>query len=295
MYIPPTFEIIHYIDPKLTLPYKLQFVDKNNLDNLDFFRTLSNAERIGLKPYIAEIGGHWNEVSKSFVFMNEITTMKIIEAIEKFNKNIKPNDEYLTKEKWQAYFTPSELAKRMHELAKINEMDIVLDPSAGTGNLVDDLTIPKGNIFLIEPNKEFCQELRKKGYINIIEATFEEAIEKNLLPKNITKIIMNPPFSKQTDLIHIAMAYDIISPNGIVISITGKNSLFEKEPNGNISIFLNNFNRVCNDAEKIEIVPLPEGSFKESGTICDTCLVFLEKGNQKNKEKRQSLNSYISN
>lgn len=77
----------------------------------------------------------------------------------------------------------------MQQSAHICDNDIVLDPSAGTGNLVNGLNIPKENIFLVEPNPEFCEFLRRSGYVNVIQSTFEDALDKRVLPNYISNII----------------------------------------------------------------------------------------------------------
>ena len=286
MYIKPDYIIVRYILPKINLSYKILFVDETNLDNPKYYRQLSNAEKTALKPYMMEIGGHWSEASQSFVFMHEISPDLVTQAIDKQNSGIKTSDEHKYKEEWQSYFTPQKLAAEMHELANITTNDIVLDPSAGVGNLVDGLKVPKKNIFLVEPNPEFCEELRKKGYQNVINSTFEEAIEMGLLPPSITKIIMNPPFTKQIDLVHVSLAHDIISEGGTIVSVVGNNSLFEKSPKSKI---LKAFEDICVNAEESKVIPLPEGTFEESGTICDTNLVFLIKGKKIDNEYKQTL------
>lgn len=219
--------------------------------------------------------------------MNETPSNIIRGAIEKLNKGIQPSIEYVNKEKWQSYFTPSDLARDMQKHAGITDTDIVLDPSAGVGNLVDGLDIPKENIYLIEPNGKFCEMLRKKGYINIIESTFEEATERDLLPKNINKIIMNPPFFKQTDLRHIVMSYDLINPDGIVVSVFGKNSVKERNLDNTMSQTLIDFNDLSERAQSYQIISLEEGTFKTSGTVCDTFVAVFEKGQKKIKHYRK--------
>lgn len=87
----------------------------------------------------------------------------------------------------------------IHHNLNISCSPLILDPAAGTGNLISDLKVPKNSIFAIEPDTKSCDILRKKGFINVINTNFEKAVANNLIPTP-THIIMNPPFSKQQDI-----------------------------------------------------------------------------------------------
>lgn len=271
------FIIQQIIMPNMKPAYKIIFVDSQQLDNHQYFNGLSYEERSLLKPYFMEIGGHWSEVHKSFVFIKEVSTWTIKEAIQKANNQNPLSKEQIEREKLQAYFTPLEISKKMQQLAHICDKDIVLDPSAGTGNLVNGLNIPKENIFLVEPHPEFCEFLRRSGYVNVIQSTFEDALDKRVLPNNISKILMNPPFSKQSDLKHILLAYELLNKGGTLVSIIGKNSLLERDINNQKSPTLKNFISTCKSSKFHQIINLEPASFEESGTICDTCMIILEK------------------
>ena len=289
MKISNNFILEQIIMPDIKPAYKIIFIDEQNMDNLNYFNGLSYQERLLLKPYFMEIGGHWSEAHNSFVFIKEISTKIIREAIKKANKLLPLTKEQIEREKLQAYFTPPDIARKMQEFADISDNDIVLDPSAGTGNLVNDLTIPKERIFLVEPNAEFCELLRKNGYMHVIQATFEEALSMTVLPNNIPKILMNPPFSKQTDLKHISLAYDLLAQGGTLVGILGRNSILQRGANNEKSSILESFIDKFNSSKYHQIIKLEPGSFEVSGTICDTCMVVLE------KERLKEMNIFPNN
>lgn len=287
MKITNNFIIQQIIMPDMKPAYKIIFVDSQHLDSHQYFNGLSYEERSLLKPYFMEIGGHWSEAHKSFVFIKEVSTKIIQEAIQKANNQIPLSKEQIEREKLQSYFTPLNIATKMQQLAHISDNDIVLDPSAGTGNLVNGLKVPKENIFLVEPNSEFCKFLRKSGYVNVIQSTFEEALCKKVLPNNISKILMNPPFSKQSDLKHILLAYRLLNKGGTLVSIIGKNSLWERDINNQKSPTLEKFIEICKLSKFHQIVNLEPASFEKSGTICDTCMIILEKERVKELDNLQ--------
>ena len=271
------FIIQQIIMPDKKPAYKIIFVDSQHLDDHQYFNGLSYEKRSLLRPYFMEIGGHWSEAHQGFVFIKEVSTEIIKGAIQKANNKNPLSKEQIEREKLQAYFTPLEVSRRMQQLVHIYDNDIVLDPSAGTGNLVNDLNVPKENIFLVEPNAEFCEFLRRSGYVNVIQSTFEEALDRKMLPNNISKVLMNPPFSKQTDLKHILLAYELLNKGGTIVSIIGKNSLLERDINNQKSSTLEAFVNTCKSSKFHQIVNLEPASFEESGTICDTCMIILEK------------------
>lgn len=260
------FIIQQIIMPDKKPAYKIIFVDSQHLDNHQYFNGLSYEERSILKPYFMEIGGHWSEAHKSFVFVRDVSTGIIQKSIQKANDKIPLSKEQIEREKLQAYFTPLEVSRKMQQSAHICDNDIVLDPSAGTGNLVNGLNVPKENIFLVEPNAEFCEFLRRSGYVNVIQSTFEEALDRKMLPNNISKVLMNPPFSKQSDLRHILLAYGLLNKGGTLISIIGKNSLLERDINNQKSPTLEAFVNTCKSSKFHQIVKLEPASFEESGT-----------------------------
>ena len=98
------------------------------------------------------------------------------------------------KDKLQQFSTPLQLAYFMMELLDPQPDDIVLDPSAGTGNL---LTFIKGKVKQIyaneiDPARMMC--LVFQGYTT---TQHNAEFMHNLLPDTVkpNKIIMNPPFS----------------------------------------------------------------------------------------------------
>ena len=139
MEINDDFIIEQLIMPDTKHLHKIIFVDKQHMNDNQYFKRLSRQERLLLRPYFMEIGGHWSEAHKSFVFIRDVSTATIREAIKKANNQLPVSKEQEERERLQAYFTPLDIAKRMQESAHISEDDIILEPSAGIGNLVNGI------------------------------------------------------------------------------------------------------------------------------------------------------------
>lgn len=116
-------------------------------------------------------------------------------------------------EKFDFYPTPEPLVKRVQELADVNDTDLVLEPSAGTGCLLKGLNC--SNITCVELNEVLATILKEKGY-KVNNMSFEE-FKSDV---KYDKIIMNPPFGKRLDAKHIVKAFnEHLADGGTLVAI----------------------------------------------------------------------------
>jgi hypothetical protein len=140
---------------------------------------------------LESIGGKWDKKAKGHVFDSDPT--------ELLNVIINTGEVVDIKKEYQFFPTPAEIAQKMIEWADIRPDDIVLEPSAGQGAIAD--LIPyKDKLFLCELNAQNAAVLRGKGY-QVHEGDF---LRTEFL--DVTKVVMNPPFSKQQDIDHVLHA-----------------------------------------------------------------------------------------
>ena len=119
----------------------------------------------------------------------------------------------------QYYPTPPELAKKLVSLISEKVRGLVLEPSAGKGNLAEALIkrgngwydFKQGNIHCIEISPQRAAILRDKGYRVVWDdfLTFEP-----LTPYSV--ILMNPPFDGAK---HLLKALKILAPGGEIACI----------------------------------------------------------------------------
>jgi protein-L-isoaspartate O-methyltransferase len=152
--------------------------------------------------------------------------------------------------------TPPEIARYVVELAGFEPGMTVLEPSAGTGALLDE--IPKGcKIVAIEIDYALARGLSRR-YESRPEIL---VIRDDFLCRSgqYDRIIMNPPFDHGSDIIHIEHARELLAPGGRLVAICADG------PRQRAAF-----------AEADLYEPLPEGAFAAQGTGVRTAIVILE-------------------
>ncbi len=116
------------------------------------------------------------------------------------------------------FTTPHALAHRMVEQADIRMGNTVLEPSAGSGNIADEIraACPLCPLTVIEINPTLVDILKGKGYEPIASdfLTWKPA-EGQLFDR----IIMNPPFDHGQDMDHVHHAWFLLKPGGRLVAI----------------------------------------------------------------------------
>ena len=161
----------------------------------------------------------------------------------------------------QLFPTPPDLAKRVVELAGIEDGDRVLEPSAGTGNLLRAITADCESV-AVELNATLAQRLcaGDEPWPHLVTTW----VGKDFLTCNgnlgmFDRIVMNPPFERGSDIAHIKHAMGFLRPGGRLVAIcaAGPRQRAELAPLG-------------------EWIDLPPGSFSESGTNVNAAIVVIE-------------------
>lgn len=246
---------------------------------------LTDEEYDAIKPVIGFLNGAWRQKEQCFVFGYNPNDM-LKDMLDMWhNGNFDRGDtEYkdwsgkvplallpFKYREWQEtlhfFPTPEYLGKQVVGLCDIGNEDIVMEPSAGQGNLLKH--IPKcKEIIAIEMDQHNCKVLREKGYRPIC-GTFE-AVAESKTDLRPTKVVMNPPFFKGLDMKHIMLAYDLLEKDGTLVAIMSENNLYyDTELTKEFWQFLKDTNA--------EIVEVPFGEFVSSGTMVYTVIVKIVK------------------
>ena len=109
----------------------------------------------------------------------------------------------------QLFPTPPELCARMVRLAGVGEGDRVLEPSAGTGNIVQAIRARGGQPWCIEIDPRLAARLPEVVCIDFLE----------VVPSLVDAVVMNPPFKDGTDIKHILHARSFLKPGGRLVAI----------------------------------------------------------------------------
>jgi type I restriction-modification system DNA methylase subunit len=203
-----------------------------------------------VKTFLANLGATWNRKEQVHVFSSD--PAKLIFALE---EGVAVDE----KKKFQSFFTPEAVAKRVVEIADV-ENCIVLEPSAGHGALADEIMKKNpDSLRCCELNPEFIEVLFSKGYMIRVGDFLQQDLEVVY-----DRVVMNPPFSKNQWVGHIQHAYKFLKPGGKLVAIT-PDSLSNKK-----------FQDFVVD-KRWEYEKVEAGSFKESGTLIETNIVTIWK------------------
>ncbi len=203
---------------------------------------------------IENIGGKWDRKTKSHLFTDDPT--------DNLEQVLLTGE--ITQPKKYGYFpTPPGLAQKIIDLAGIETDHLVLEPSAGQGHIAG--WVPKSAVVhCIELLTVNAEELEKKG-LKVIAYDFMLTQPEPVYDR----IVMNPPFERQQDIDHVQHAWKFLKQKGRLVSIMSAGVLFRENKK------TTEFRAMVEDYGTIE--RLPEGSFKESGTQVNTCLVVMNK------------------
>lgn len=214
-----------------------------------------------VKKALELIGGKWKGGKVyGFIFQSDPTDL-LSQIASGENRNLK--------KEFQFFVTPSHLADQLVELAEVNDTQMILEPSAGQGAIIEAierrLGSGKGNIVAIELMDVNCAILNQKGY-HVEQEDFLSTPNQPIYDR----IIANPPFSKNRDIDHIRRMYECLKDGGRIVSVASnhwKDSTNKKEVE-----FRNWLNEIG-----AEIKNIPSGTFKESGTNISACIIIINK------------------
>lgn len=157
----------------------------------------------------------------------------------------------------QLFPTPQDIARRVVELADIQPGMTVLEPSAGTGALLDAIGTHAG-VTAVEISHALTESLRLRYPLHDVRCADFLTLGDEL--GQFDRVVMNPPFDHGSDIEHIKHAYRMLAPGGRLVTICA-NGTRQQEVIG----------EVCS-----AWIDLPAGSFKEQGTNVSAAIAVIE-------------------
>lgn len=166
------------------------------------------------------------------------------------------------KKRDQSFFTPPDLARLVVDYADVRGCD-VLEPEAGRGALVKVcLEAGAARVYAIEKNKEYAQDI--EGAAGMYAGYDFLELTELWGGRLFNRVVMNPPFTKNQDIKHVAHALKFLAPSGILVSLM--------MPNQNRK----GFQEIVDEYDP-EIIEVERGAFKASGTSVATIIVKIVK------------------
>ena len=204
---------------------------------------------------IEAAGGKWNRKTRAHVFDGDAA-----EAMEQvlLTGRIAPPEEF-------GFFqTPVAVARRLVDLAQLKPAMLVLEPSIGLGAIARFVAAREDvKIHSYELQQKLVDQLVAQG----IETKCRDFLDVPPLPA-YDRVVMNPPFAKRADIHHVTHAFRFLRPGGRLISVMSAGVVFRND-----RLTMDFRAQVSESGGTIEM--LPEGAFKESGTMVRTVVVRM--------------------
>lgn len=237
----------------------LQIIDGAEKDG----NILRIVERLDRSTYekvnkaLVAAGGKWNRAKKGHLFD--------VDAYDAVSDIILYGEVFEKKKDLGQFFTPPALAERLVELARIDKDSYVLEPSAGHGAIISQIQKAGAQYAAFEIDPVNCRVMADAGMQNVIQGDFLSITPDPLFDA----IVMNPPFAKKADVRHVRHAMQFLKSGGRLVSVMGAGILFRQD------------REIASLRDDIlkggYIETLDPGTFRASGTMVNTVLVFYRK------------------
>jgi len=167
----------------------------------------------------------------------------------------------------ECFTTPGPIIELMIDYADIEDGQLILEPSAGTGAIASYLlkNYPFLELDVIELNLTL-KGILKSNQHNLVASDFLEFETK----QGYDRILMNPPFRKLQDIDHVLKAYECLKLGGRLVSIMGAGAFFNSQKK---AIKFRDWLYEIGG----EFYDLPENSFEGSGTGVNSKIVIIDK------------------
>jgi predicted RNA methylase len=210
---------------------------------------------------LTSIGAIWNKKLKC-----HLSDTDIEEKLEEIINTGEYNSLTEKKNDLNFFETPPNIAADLVMAAKIGGNHKVLEPSCGKGRIVKELLIRTPDVDVVEIDQDnFDYTITKYNCCGHVGDFLNESPEEVY-----DRIVMNPPFSKGREVLHILHAWKFLKPGGILVSIVSESPFFREDSS---SREFRNWILENNG----ETIKLPPGSFKTSGTLVNTRILKIKK------------------
>lgn len=209
------------------------------------------------------LGGKWDRRARAHVFSSD--PAEVLDDAIVTGGYTHPKDEF------GFFVTPQDVADVVANLAGLRDDMRVLEPSAGTGALVEACLrrTPELALSCVEVQPALADGLRQKfPKATVVTGDFlAQRAEALGVRTSFDRVVMNPPFARGQDVDHVMHALKLhLRPGGRLVSIMSAGVEFRQDRR------YAEFRALDPKIER-----LPELSFRVSGTDVSTVVVVLEK------------------
>ena len=202
-------------------------------------------------------GGTWSRKEKAHVFPGDAA-----EAIEGV---LLTGEISHAKREFDAFYTPPTVVAKLMELADVHVGQTVLEPSSGEGAIALALADTGATVESLEI-RDVPPWWSQRSNILHWKTDFLKVEPR----PEFDRVVMNPPFSRQQDMVHVSHAFQFLKPGGRLVSVMSP--AFEFRTTLVAKAF-----RALYDSAGGRTIHLPENSFRESGTEVNSVIVVLNR------------------
>lgn len=205
------------------------------------------------------VGGRWTTSVQAHVFP--------IDADQALAPVLETGTVVTLREKRQhaQYFpTPAAVVQRIIELADLRPGLQVLEPSAGSGVIASAAVTAGAVVDCIERDPGYAALLAEAGTARTL--TVADFLAVPAEPR-YDRVVMNPPFTRGTDMAHVEHALRFLKPDGLLVSVM---SWTVAEHSRKTAAF-----RALVEARGGTVEAVAKGAFRESGTDVPTVIVTI--------------------
>jgi phospholipid N-methyltransferase len=214
------------------------------------------------------LGGKWSRKDRSHVFDSDC--QERVEAVIEAGEYATSKD-FNPKQFFGFFETPDGLADEIVRHANIGDGMTILEPSAGSGQLVRAVRRGVGL-----PSRVIAVEVQGRFMVNLNQIT-EAAYNIDFLKFSLgydgtplfDRVVMNPPFAKQADIDHVMHAWSFLKDGGRLVAIMSAGWTFRTNSKSE------QFQQFV--ASQGRWWPNDDDAFKQSGTMVKTVSVVLYK------------------
>lgn len=250
--------------------------------------TLDRKIYLDVNKVLEGAGGKWNRSLRVHSFPSDPRKILGLAVEEGIGRNVKTER--------QAFYSPPVVARRVVELAEMGEDSFpngldVLEPSAGQGALVravfEENPRCRLDAYENDPATRDALEALEKEITNAGIGSFWFSTEADFLSEPVSmahgqydRVLMNPPWAKGQDVAHVLHALRFLKPGGVLVAVMPASADLTTWAASIPIAPLKKGQRpwaVAWEEHDADWFPLPDGSFRESGTDVRSGIVRLRR------------------
>lgn len=247
-------------------------LDADNTDgpHLKLTETLGRDAYERVNKVVEALGGKWSRKLRCHVFPDGVEAHAVVAEALADGHAV---DQRKT---LQQFFSPPAVVERLIVAARLGEARPtakVLEPSFGDGRIIDAVAavLPKADIHGVEIDERLFAGVAQRYSADAITRMRVQLWRNDFMdweaPARYDRVLMNPPFNGGQDVEHVACAFGLLAPGGVLVAVMAAGWTFRSDKRSREFTQLVERNG--------NAMSLPAGSFSDSGTEVNAVLVQM--------------------